>query len=58
MYKDKVDHKTTMYNYQKDGKICSTPNVEIAITRRDDSADIQVETREGGEVKLSTLVIG
>jgi len=49
------DTKTVMYNYSKDGKICSTPNVEIAVTRRDEDSDIQVETQIGDKKEFSNL---
>ena len=44
-----------MYNYQKDGKTCSTPNVEIAVTRRDADTKIEIETKIGETIELSTL---
>ena len=56
MYKTK-EVNTTMYHYMKDGRKCSTPNVEIAIARRDDDTEIKVEARVDDEVKHSTLVL-
>jgi len=50
-----IEHKSVMYNYSRDGKICSTPNVEIAVTRRDEDSDIQVETQIGDKKEFSNL---
>lgn len=50
-----TEKTTTMYNYLKDGKTCSTPNADIAVTRRDEDSEIQVETRTGEKVEHSTL---
>jgi len=52
---DNTERTTTMYNYKKDGKTCSTPNADIAVTRRDEDTDVQVETRTGEKVEHSTL---
>ena len=52
-----TDQKTVMYNYSKDGKTCSTPNVEIAVTRRDEDSDIQVETQIGDKKEFTRLAI-
>lgn len=52
----KNDITTVIYNYKRDGRTCSTPNVDIAISRRDESSTIHVETRTGEKVEYSTLV--
>ena len=49
--------KTVMYTYLKDGKPCSTPNVEIAVTRRDEDTTIEVETITDGVTVLSVLAL-
>jgi hypothetical protein len=47
----------TVYNYDNGGKVCTTPNAEIAISRSEDDQPIQVETRTGDDVAFSTLMI-
>jgi len=46
-----------VYNYLNEGKVCTTPNVEIAISRRQGDEHIQVETHIGEDVNYSTLVL-
>lgn len=50
-----TESKTVMYNYTKDGRVCSTPNVEIAVSRRDADTEIQVETIIGDKKEFSVL---
>ena len=51
------ESKSIMYHYKKDGKTCSTPNVEIAVTRRDEDTKIQVETITGDSSELTVLAL-
>jgi len=51
------ESKSIMYHYKKDGKTCSTPNVEIAVTRRDEDTKIQVETITGDNSELTVLAL-
>ena len=52
-----TETKTIMYNYTKDGKVCSTPNVEIAVTRRDEDTKIEVETIINGDKVITVLAL-
>ena len=52
-----TETKSVIYNYKVDGRTCSTPNVEIAIKRRDEDSTIQVETIINGVSEMSTLVL-
>jgi len=51
------DKKIVVYNYKRGKDTFTTPNVEIAINRRGGEEDIQVETRLGDDVQMSTLII-
>lgn len=55
--KKEEPREVTVYNYLSDGKVCTTPNVEIAIARRQGDAHIQVEKHLGEQINHSTLVI-
>jgi len=40
-----VEVKNVIYNYKRDGKTCTTPNIDIAVARRDAKSTIQTETQ-------------
>ena len=42
---EQVEQKSVMYNYQREGRTCSTPNIDIAVARRDAESAIQTETQ-------------
>jgi hypothetical protein len=46
-----------VYHYKRDKETFTTPNVEIAISRRNVEYDINVETIKNGNSHWSTLAI-
>lgn len=55
---NQTESKITIYHYHRGKDVFTTPNVEIAISRRGDIKDIHVETIVDGESEWSKLVIG
>jgi hypothetical protein len=55
---DPVEQKNVMYNYKKDGKVCTTPNIDIAVARRDADSVIQTESiLSNGKVEYGTVAL-
>jgi len=52
------ERKIIVYHYKREKDLFTTPNVEIAISRRSGDEDIQVETIQGEETHMSVLVLG
>ena len=52
------EKKIVVYHYTRGKDTFTTPNVEIAISRRSGDEDIQVETIQGEETHMSVLVLG
>ena len=51
------ERKIIVYHYKREKDLFTTPNVEIAISRRIGKTDIHVETVINGESEWSTLVV-
>jgi len=55
---EQTEQKNVMYDYKRDGKTCTTPNIDIAVARHDEGTTIYTTTfSPNGKTEVGTVTL-
>ncbi len=55
---EQTEQKNVMYDYKRDGKTCTTPNIDIAVARHDEGTTIYTTTfLPNGKTEVGTVTL-